>query len=414
MGIVDFIRNGVQEIVIARPADKKHLLVFQWPDPTIPMFAQLTVDADEVAVFFRDGAIVGSLRTAGVGQRHTLSTQNIPFLSRFVDSFTGGRIFKTQLFFITTRPIYDQRFGGELGPVSDPMLGEMITPRIFGSMAFQITDPEAFLLRYWGLRSGGSQEDELKWIRGRFMNSVRTVVGEVLVTEQKSMLELLPLQNAIAERLLQRAPDLQEIGIRIVQIGEFSINLNDEDRERLQGAQAEIAQAKRKARIAAIGVGEAEALAQQRQFQLDQDFQNQSRYVRDLAGGNLQAYAASRAMIGAGEGMAKGGEGGGAFTGPMMAGAGIGVGVGMAQMMQSGMAQGFAQQPPAQPQPVAPAAAGALVNCPSCGAQVPPGKFCQECGQSLAPRPKFCPACGTQGAPGAKFCANCGTTMPAA
>ena len=404
MGIVDFIRNGVQEIAIARPADKKNMLVFKWADPTIPMYSQLTVDADEAAVFFRDGAIVGTLRTAGVGQRHQLTTQNIPFLSNFVDSFTGGRIFKTDLFFVTTRPMYDLTFGGELGPVSDPILGELVVPKIYGSAAFQIIDPEAFLLKYTGMRQSGA--DDLKWIKGLLMNSIRTVVGEVLVSEQKSMLEILPMQSALAERFIARAPDLNAIGVKIVSMGEFRINVGDEDMAKLSSAQAELGKAQRSARIANIGIAEAEAKAKQKQFELDQSFQNESRYVQQLAGGDVSTYAASRAMIGAGAGMAKGGgEGGG---GPMMAGAGLGVGMGMAGMLQQGM-QARAPQA-AAPAAAAGAALGtANVTCTGCNAVVPPGKFCQECGANLAPRPKFCPSCGTQGAAGAKFCAGCGT-----
>ncbi len=405
MGIVDFIRSGVQEIAIARPADKKDLLVFKWPDPTVPMFSQLTVDADEAAVFFRDGSIVGTLRTAGAGQRHTLSTQNIPFLSNFVDSFTGGRVFKTDLFFVTTRPVYDLTFGGELGPVSDPMLGELVVPKIYGSAAFQVVDPEAFLLKYTGMRQSGA--DDLKWIKGLLMNSIRTVVGEVLVSEQKSMLELLPMQSMLAERFLARAPDLNAIGVRLLGMGEFRLNLGDADMEKLSEAQSELGKAQRSARIANIGIAEAEAKAKQRQFELDQSFQNEARYVQQLAGGDVGTYAASRAMIGAGAGMAKGGEGGAGS--PMMAGAGLGVGMGMAGMLQ----QGLQARPQAAPPVAAPAAAGgaASVTCGACNATVPPGKFCQECGASLTPRPKFCPSCGTQGAAGAKFCANCGTNF---
>jgi membrane protease subunit (stomatin/prohibitin family) len=407
MGIVDFIRKGVGEMVVARPAEKKDQLVFKHPDPTIPMYSQLTIDADEAAVFFRDGAIVGTLRTAGVGQRHTLSTQNLPFLSRFVDSFTGGQIFKTDLYFVTMRPIFDQRFGDELGPIADPMLGELVTPRIFGSFAFQITDPEAFILKYTGMRANAGSQDDLKWIKGLLMSSVRTVVGQTLVTDQKSMLELLPMQSMLRERFLANAPDLAGIGVRIVEMGDFRINLSDEDMARLQEAQSEIAQAQRKARIANIGIAAAEAEAKQRQFQLDQDYQNTARQVQNLAGGNFGAYASGQAMIGAGQGMAKGGgEGGG---GAMMAGAGMGVGIGMAQAFQQNVAA-HAQQP--QPQAAAPAASGALVACPGCSAQVPPGKFCQECGTTLSPKPKFCPSCGTAGAAGAKFCANCGTGLP--
>src|SRR5512144_166347 len=85
MSILNFMKQGVQEMLIQRPDNKKTLIVYKHPDGTIPTYAQLTVDADEAAVFFRDGSIVGTLRTAGAGQRHTLSSQNIPFLGRLID-----------------------------------------------------------------------------------------------------------------------------------------------------------------------------------------------------------------------------------------------------------------------------------------------------------------------------------------
>ena len=48
--------------------------------------------------------------------------------------------------------------------------------------------------------------------------------------------------------------------------------------------------------------------------------------------------------------------------------------------------------------------------CPKCGQPVAPGaKFCGSCGQSLGP--KTCPKCGQELAPGAKFCGVCGTKV---
>ena len=86
MGLIDWFKRGVGEMMVARPDDAKAHVVWKHPDPTIPMKAQLTVESDEVAVFFRDGKVVGQL---GPG-RHTLETDNIPFLSNLVDKFTGG------------------------------------------------------------------------------------------------------------------------------------------------------------------------------------------------------------------------------------------------------------------------------------------------------------------------------------
>ncbi|MBX3248129.1 MAG: SPFH domain-containing protein [Myxococcales bacterium] len=411
--VFGFVKDGVQEMLIQRPDEKKHLIVYKHPENTIPNYAQLTVDADEAAVFFRDGAIVGTMRTAGAGQRHTLSSQNIPFLGQLVDRVTGGNIFITDLYFVTMKPIYDLPFGGELGYIEDPMLGEMVTPRIFGKFALQILDPARFIVNYTGLRAIEGNEQVLAWVKQSFLNAVKTVIGQVCVTEQKSLLQLMPLQNQLARMFEQHCPDLESIGIKILQVADFNINLSDDDEQTLKTAQAEIGRAKREARIAAIGISKAQAEAQQRQFELDQDFSQDARYT-GLAGGDFARMAAGKAMIGAGQGMAQGGGGGDGAGGGMMAGAGLGAGFGMASAFAGAFQQPPQQQPqqPAPPAATAPTVAGGLVSCPSCSAQVPPGKFCAECGAGLAPKPKFCPSCGMQNGVGSRFCSNCGTGLP--
>jgi membrane protease subunit (stomatin/prohibitin family) len=109
-----------------------------------------------------------------------------------------------------------------------------------------------------------------------------------------------------------------------------------------------------------------------------------------MAGG-FQQYAAGQAMLGAAEGMAKGGDAGG---GGMLQGAGLGVGLGMAQMLQQ--SQGG---PRAATGPVG-------TPCPKCGTPGS-GKFCSSCGAPLAVA-LTCTKCGGQLAPGTKFCGTCG------
>ena len=49
--------------------------------------------------------------------------------------------------------------------------------------------------------------------------------------------------------------------------------------------------------------------------------------------------------------------------------------------------------------------------CPSCGKPAGNGKFCNNCGASMAL--KVCPSCGAQNAKTVKFCNNCGTNLSA-
>lgn len=404
MGIMDFVKGGVREMMIARPDNVKSLLVYKHPDQNVPMYSQLTVDSDECALFFKDGKYMGYLPPG----RHTLQSQNIPFLNQLVTQFTGGNVFITEIFFVKMQPVRGVTFGGPLESMEDPVLFEFVTPRIFGEFALQISDPVRFVIGYYGQAAGSMNNDQtLEWIKGKFFMSVKAVIGSVCATQQRSLLNLGGMTLEIGQQIMQRAPNLEEIGVKITDLGAFNINFNNDDQTLLREANKKRGEAKRGASIA-------KDVAAAKQVELDQQFGQDARYVQQLAG-NWNNYAAGSAMIGAGQGMSKGGgEGGGAG----MLGAQMAVGMGMMGSMAN-QPQGPQFTPPhlqqPGPQPAAPTAAGGKVACPKCNASVPVGKFCAECGTPLAvaPAKHFCTGCGVEIGT-AKFCANCGTPAQAA
>ncbi|MET0287157.1 MAG: zinc ribbon domain-containing protein, partial [Polyangiales bacterium] len=252
--------------------------------------------------------------------------------------------------------------------------------------------------KYLGLGASSSNEDVLRWIKGLLLNSIRTVMGQVLVEQQTSMLQLMGQQQTLALRFAQNAPDLSEIGARIITVGEFQLNISEDDKTKLSAAQAEIGAAERAARVANIGIAQAAAEAHQRQFELDQRFNQDARYVKDLAG-DFSTYASGQALINASQGVGKGGAGSEAAQ----------LGLGMA--LASQLAKGVGGSAPPPPMPAA-AKAPAQVACPNCKKNVAPGKYCSECGSSLANAPRVCASCGTPGTPSSRFCAECGTAYP--
>jgi membrane protease subunit (stomatin/prohibitin family) len=399
MGVFDFVRNGVREMMVARPDQLKHLIVYKHPDQNIPMYSQLTVDSDECAVFFKDGRVMGVLPPGRV----TLQTQNIPFLNSLVTNFTGGQVFIAEVFFVKTAPVRSVPFGGPIGDMLDPLTGEQVQPRIFGEMSVVVVDPVKFIVGYSGQAATGDNDFVLNWIKGLFMNGVKTTLGELCENEGKSLLQAVSLTSKLAAAFVAHAPDLNDIGVKILQVGQFNINFSDEDRQRLVAANAEIAKAQREVRVKQIGVAGAAADAQAKQFALDQKFSQDSRYVKELAG-SYQGYAAGQAVIGAGEGMAAHGVGGGiAGLGAQMA-----VGMGVGNMMAGGMAPAAAPAPAPTFSP-----GGTQVTCGKCGAKQPGGKFCADCGTPLVAQKRFCSGCGVEMLANAKFCANCGTAAAA-
>src|SRR5206468_10580279 len=80
----------VRREFIARPDSAKGQILFKWPDTNIRKLTQLTVEQDELAVFFRDGRIQGTIQPGRV----TLDSSEIPFLGILVDRSEERRVGK--------------------------------------------------------------------------------------------------------------------------------------------------------------------------------------------------------------------------------------------------------------------------------------------------------------------------------
>jgi len=251
-----------------------------------------------------------------------------------------------------------------IGEMIDPLTGEMVCLRMFGEFAAVVTDPAKFIISYVG--QGAPPEDNeaiFDWIKQLFMLGVKTTLGEVCEAEGKSLIQVTSLTQVLAQRFVQRCQSLEDIGARVYQMGNYNINFNPEEKKRLQEAVAEVAKAERQIKIK-------KAEAQANQFGLDQNFNQDARYVQQLAG-NYQNYMMGQAVVAG----AANPNGGMAAMGAQMA-AGVGMGHAMAQGMAypqgpqypaPGMAQGqpqaypgYAQQqpgaaaPPPGPPPFAP------------------------------------------------------------
>ena len=177
MGIIDFVKGGVRELMIARPDGMKHLIVYKHPDGNIPNYARLTVDMDEAAVFFKSGQppAVGAL---GPG-RYPLSTENIPFLKNFITSFTGGNIYQAEVFFVKNQPVRNLTFGGQMMSMRDPELDLQVTRAPTARIRSSSSTPSASS-SVTRARRRGDNEQVTSWLRQRlFKASARRWAAQI-------------------------------------------------------------------------------------------------------------------------------------------------------------------------------------------------------------------------------------------
>jgi membrane protease subunit (stomatin/prohibitin family) len=309
--------------------------------------SQLIVRESQAAVFFRDGK---ALDTFGAG-RHTISTANVPLLTRLIGiPFSGETPFKAEVYFVNLREFLEQKWGTpEAITLRDSELG-MVRLRAFGTYSMQVNDPQLFVNKIVGTQGLYETSQIQGFLRGIIIAKLTDLLGEV----RKSLLDLPSMYDEIGAGAKAKVQDdFNALGIALKTLYVTSISPTEETAKAID----------ERAAMGAIG--------------------------------NMQAYLqfkTARAMT----------EAAGAPGGVAGAGVGLGAGVGMGAAMAQMMAQSM--QPGAQ-------AAAATMICPSCSAQIPAGsKFCPQCGGKIGGE-MICPNCKADVPEGSKFCPNCGTKI---
>ncbi|MFN2451604.1 MAG: SPFH domain-containing protein [Candidatus Dormibacteria bacterium] len=354
---------------IAVPDERKGQIVFKWPDQQIRRFTKAIVAPDEVAAFLYQGQVIGTLPPG----RHEVDATELPFLGMFKDILTGNNAYRTELYFVSTREHPDQRFGGRIDDVQDPVTGLVVGLRVYGEYSLAVSDPVPLITRLTGTVDVQDNSQITDWVAEQLLKVLRTDVTAHITRNGWPILGLAAYVPEIEASVIQLAESqLETYGLRIARLGNFTISLSDEDEQTLKGLAKDTA------------------------------------YSR-LAG-SFGQYAAGEMQLGAGEGMSRGGGG---ATGGAFVAAGLGLGQQAAQPAQPG------PTPPPPPGFAGGGAAGyqpnAATRCPSCGTGNPAGaRFCATCGTALAPAVTHCTQCNSELLPGAKFCAACGHPVDAA
>ena len=355
---------------IAVPDDRKGQIVFKWPDHEIRRFTHAIVAPDELAVFMYQGQVKGTLPPG----RHSIDATELPFLGIFADALSGGNLYRSELYFVGNREFTQNRFGGKIDSVQDPVSTLIVSLRVFGDYSLKVVDAANLLVNLVGTVDVTDNTAVTGWVAEQLLKVLRTDVTKQIVRNGWPILGLAAYTEDIEKAIIELAnQQLATYGLTVARMGNFTISLDDESQKRLE------------------------------------QYSKDTAYSR-LAG-SFQGYAAGEMALGAGQGMS---QGGGAVSPAFMA-AGFGLGGQMAQPYPAAPAPATPGYPGGSGgyAPPAPAPAPATVECPQCHAASPAGgRFCAGCGAPLGAA--HCTGCGAELPVGARFCAGCGQAVGAA
>lgn len=362
---------------------KRDVLAWKYPSQELGTWTQVIVNESQEAVFVKEGKILDVL---GPG-RHTLSTENIPILSKLINLPFGGKSpFTAEVWFINKAHVIDVKWGTP-SPIQlqDPKYKVFIPVRSFGQFGIQINDSKSFLTKLVGTLNIFDQVELVKYFRGLLVSKIKDNISTYLIEKKTSILEINAYINEISDGLKEEIQtEMDKYGISVVNFYITSIDTPEEDTSvrKLKDALA------KKAEMDIVGYN----------------------YTQERSFNTLEGAAKNEGSIG---------------SNIMGTGIGLGMGVGIGEMVSEQMknvTKNMDVQKNYEEAKKRCSYCNSILNenqkycaecgkqisreCSNCGAILKEGqKFCAECGKSQI---IICPKCRTEIEEGQKFCSNCG------
>lgn len=349
MGIFDFIKSQFIEVIEWTDMEQDEL-VFRFPvqGKEIKMGAQLTVRESQAAVFVNEGQIADVFQPG----RHTLSTENMPILTKLKAWKYGfNSPFKAEVYFVSTRQFTGQKWGTTRPVMMRDQDFGLLRLRAYGIFSYKVNDPEKFLKELFGTSGSFKIADINEQLTRMAVSSLSDLLAESQIPALDFSMHYDELSMEGRQKL---QPKFNDYGFKLVSFTIENISL-PEDVEKAMDKRT------------SMGV------------------------VGDL--NKFTKYQTAEAIR-----EAANNEGGG------LAGAGAGMGAGAA-MAHSMMGSMNSQESGGQPQ-------GAKVKCTNCGAIVDENaNFCPSCGNKMKVDKTACIKCGAKIDEGTKFCTECGANQ---
>lgn len=374
---------------------------FIWKHPCEDFYTttQLIVHESQEAIFFLNGQ---ALDLFGPG-RHTLETQNIPIIGKFLSRTTGGETpFHCEVYFINKTEQMAIKWGTDSKvQYIEPTYGFPIALGASGEMSLRAEDSRKLLIKLIGAENYLGREKLISFFRSFLMTRVKTYMAQYMKNNAVSVFEidehLTAFSQALHEQLI---PDFADYGVALERFFVTNVVKPDGDRQyekfkELHFRQyADIAEAKLRQQTDLIyAQTEAQKVIIDSQAQATKRAQEGYTYQQER-GFDVASEVARNEAVGQFTNM-----GVGLGT---MAGVGGAVGGMVGTMMNDAMGNATS--------PIVKVTSASEAFCDNCGAKLSPGAaFCDECGTAVPIDNSKCANCGFVFERPGKFCPKCGT-----
>jgi len=230
--------NFIDIIKSTSSTEAADFIIQKFPEEDFNTNSQLIVAESEEALFVNDGVVLNVFRPG----RHTLSTQNFPFISTLLSKFSGDvRPFQSKVFFVSREHKLENLWGTD-SPIQlrDPVLRIQTSVQARGSFSLQVTDSKKLLIKLSGSNIISFSRDEVaNYFKSVFLQIIKDSIAQFILDSQREILEICASREVVAASCSQKLSEtLDEYGLGLVNfyVSAMDIPANDPNRQKLEEA----------------------------------------------------------------------------------------------------------------------------------------------------------------------------------
>ena len=224
MAIIDVIKFEGQQ----------GLLIWKWEAQNnkkrgeeIRLGSQLIVGPAQEAIFVRGGEIVDVFNSG----THTLSTNNLPILSKIIGlAFGGDSPFNSEIYFVNKSVLLDNKFGLMPFNLLEPNFKIPVPITARGSFAIRVEDGSSLLKQLVGNLSSFESQAIAQHFRGVITENIKTAIANISKSENLSPFELEVIVSEVStavRAILEQS--LTEYGLDLKLFSIEGISIVDDD-----------------------------------------------------------------------------------------------------------------------------------------------------------------------------------------
>ena len=207
--------------------------VWKFPSENLKIGSQVIVNQAQEVMFVKGGQVLDSL---GPGT-HTLSTGNIPLLDKLINlPFGGDTPFTAEVWYINKTVKRDLKWGTP-NPIQvmDNTLGFPVSVRSFGKWGARIENSRSFLTQIVGSQFTADDEKINSYFTGEIVQSLSKVISTAINVNNISILQItssLSELSKFATDMMKK--EFERFGLEIVNFNIESINIPEDEMEKIQ------------------------------------------------------------------------------------------------------------------------------------------------------------------------------------